>query len=57
MAEAAPGAVIVLGGATDGLANIHGPNERVLIDEFEKATLAIADFLGRMAVSQEGSAS
>jgi acetylornithine deacetylase/succinyl-diaminopimelate desuccinylase-like protein len=57
MAAAAPNAVIVLGGATDGLANIHGPNERVLIDEFEKTTLAIADFLGRMAVTQEGSAS
>jgi acetylornithine deacetylase/succinyl-diaminopimelate desuccinylase-like protein len=57
MAEAAPDAVIVLGGATDGLANIHGPNERVLLDEFEKTTLAIADFLGRMATGDEGSTS
>jgi acetylornithine deacetylase/succinyl-diaminopimelate desuccinylase-like protein len=56
MAEAAPGAVIVLGGTTDGFANIHGPNERVLLDEFEKATIAIADFLGRMAEPHEGSA-
>jgi len=36
-------------GATDGFANIHGPNERVLLDEFEKATLAIADLFGRLA--------
>jgi len=57
MAAAAPGAVIVLGGATDGLANIHGPNERVLLDEFEKTMLAIADFLGRMASGAEGSES
>ena len=47
--QAAPDAVIVLGGATDGYANIHGPNERVLLDEFEKTTVAIADFLGRAA--------
>ena len=44
-----PSADIVLGGATDGFANIHGPNERVLLDEFEKTTLAIADFFGRLA--------
>jgi cysteinylglycine-S-conjugate dipeptidase len=56
LAEAAPRAVVMLGGATDGLANIHGPNERVLLDEFEKATLAIADFLGRLG-GDEGGAS
>jgi acetylornithine deacetylase/succinyl-diaminopimelate desuccinylase-like protein len=54
LAQASPNAVVMLGGATDGLANIHGPNERVLLDEFEKATLAIADFLGRMAAHDEG---
>ena len=47
--QAVPDAVIMLGGATDGYANIHGPNERVLLDEFERTTLAIADFLGRLA--------
>lgn len=47
--EAVPRADIMLGGATDGFANIHGPNERVLLDEFEKTTLAIADFFGRYA--------
>jgi len=47
--EAVPGAAILLGGTADGYANIHGPNERVLLDEFEKTTLAIADLLGRLA--------
>ncbi len=54
LSRAVPQAEIMLGGATDGFANIHGPNERVLLDEFEKATLAIADFLGRFAASTEG---
>ena len=49
--EAAPDAAILLGGTADGYANIHGPNERVLLDEFERTTLAIADLLGRLAVS------
>jgi acetylornithine deacetylase/succinyl-diaminopimelate desuccinylase-like protein len=47
--EAAPDAEIVLMGTTDGFANIHAPNERVLIDEFEKAVVAEAEFLGRFA--------
>ncbi len=57
LAQASPKAVVMLGGATDGYANIHGPNERVLLDEFEKTTLAIADFLGRMAATEKGSGS
>ena len=48
---AVPGAEILLGGAADGYANIHGPNERVLLDEFERTTLAIADLLGRLAAT------
>ncbi|MGH3023316.1 MAG: M20/M25/M40 family metallo-hydrolase [Gaiellaceae bacterium] len=40
LSEAAPEAEILLYGTTDGFANIHGPNERVLVDEFEKAVLA-----------------
>jgi acetylornithine deacetylase/succinyl-diaminopimelate desuccinylase-like protein len=56
--QAVPTADILLGGATDGFANIHGPNERVLLDEFEKTTLAIADFFGRLAeASREGASS
>lgn len=47
--QAAPDAVVMLGGATDGYANIHGPNERVMLDEFEKTVVAIADFIGRLA--------
>ena len=49
--EAAPDAEMLLMGTTDGFANIHAPNERVLVDEFEKATLAEADFFGRYAAA------
>jgi acetylornithine deacetylase/succinyl-diaminopimelate desuccinylase-like protein len=48
--EAVPRAEMLLLGTTDGFADIHAPNERVLIDEFEKATAAEADFLGRYAL-------
>ena len=55
--RAAPDADFLLVGTTDGHANIHGPNERVLLDEFEKATLAEAEFFGRFAAAYaEGSA-
>ena len=37
LAGALPGAEALLVGTTDGYANIHGPNERVLLDEFERA--------------------
>ena len=47
--RAAPRAEMLLMGTTDGFANIHAPNERVLVDEFEKAVLAEADFFGRYA--------
>jgi cysteinylglycine-S-conjugate dipeptidase len=49
--EAAPGAEMLLIGTTDGFANIHAPNERVLLDEFEKAVAAEAEFFGRFAES------
>ena len=49
LAEAAPDAEIVLMGTTDGFANIHAPNERVLLDEFENAVAAEAEFFGRYA--------
>jgi acetylornithine deacetylase/succinyl-diaminopimelate desuccinylase-like protein len=49
LSEAAPDAEILLYGATDGFANIHGPNERVLTDEFEKAVLAETLFLKEYA--------
>ena len=47
--RAVPQAEILLVGTTDAYANIHGPNERVLLDEFQKAVLAEADLLGRLA--------
>jgi acetylornithine deacetylase/succinyl-diaminopimelate desuccinylase-like protein len=49
--EAVPDAEMLLLGTTDGFANIHAPNERVLLDEFERATLAEADFFGRYAAA------
>ncbi len=49
LAGALPDAEALLVGTTDGYANIHGPNERVLLDEFEKAIVAEADFFGRFA--------
>jgi len=54
LAGALPGAEALLVGTTDGYANIHGPNERVLLDEFEKAIVAEADFLGRYAAAHGG---
>ena len=44
LAGALPEAEALLVGATDGYANSHGPNERVLVDEFEKAVVAEAEF-------------
>src|SRR6476469_7529035 len=53
-AEPAPAAEMLLLGTTDGCANIHAPNERVLLDEFEKAVLAEAEFFGRYAAIAAG---
>jgi acetylornithine deacetylase/succinyl-diaminopimelate desuccinylase-like protein len=47
--EAVPEAEILLLGATDGHSNIHAPDERVLLDELEKAVVAEADFFRRFA--------
>ncbi len=44
LAEAVPGAEILLLGATDGYSNIHAPDERVILDEFEKTIVAEAEF-------------
>jgi acetylornithine deacetylase/succinyl-diaminopimelate desuccinylase-like protein len=49
LSAAAPNAAILLGGATDGYSNIHGPNERVLLDELERTTVAIATLFGKLA--------
>ncbi len=49
LAQAAPEAEILMFGTTDGFANIHAPNERVVVDEFEKAVVAEAEFFRRFA--------
>ncbi len=54
LSEAAPNAEILLFGTTDGFANIHAPNERVLLDEFEKAVLAEAELFGLYADAFSG---
>jgi acetylornithine deacetylase/succinyl-diaminopimelate desuccinylase-like protein len=51
LAGALPNAEALLVGTTDGYANIHGPNERVLLSEFENAIVAEADFFARYAAS------
>ena len=50
--QAAPEAEMLLFGTTDGFANIHAPNERVVVDEFEKAVLAEAEFFGLYAAQR-----
>lgn len=54
LAQGVPGAELLLFGATDSYANIHGPNERVLIDELEKTTIAMAEFLNEYAMHWQG---
>ena len=49
LSDAAPEATVLLFGTTDKFANIHGPNERVLVDEFEKAVLAETLFFQELA--------
>jgi acetylornithine deacetylase/succinyl-diaminopimelate desuccinylase-like protein len=51
---AVPQAEIILIGATDGFANIHAPNERVLVDELQKAVLAEAELFGLYAAAKAG---
>ena len=54
--QASPHAEMILMGTTDGFANIHAPNERVLVAEFENAVLAEAEFFGRYASAFTGGA-
>jgi acetylornithine deacetylase/succinyl-diaminopimelate desuccinylase-like protein len=49
ISEGVPDAAIFVFGCTDSFANIHGPNERLLIDEWEKALLAEALFFQAFA--------
>ena len=52
LSAAVPGAEILLLGATDGYSNIHAPDERVLLDEFEKATVAEVEILRRLGAAR-----
>jgi acetylornithine deacetylase/succinyl-diaminopimelate desuccinylase-like protein len=47
--NALPGAELLLLGTTDGYANIHAPNERVLIEEYAKAVDVEARFFAAYA--------
>jgi acetylornithine deacetylase/succinyl-diaminopimelate desuccinylase-like protein len=48
---AVPDAEIMLLGATDGYSNIHGPDERVMLDELEKWIVAEAEFFANFAAA------
>jgi cysteinylglycine-S-conjugate dipeptidase len=54
MSEGVPDATLLVFGATDSFANIHGPNERVLIEEWENAILAEALFFHELAERWRG---
>ena len=54
MSLGVPDASMFVFGATDSFANIHGPNERVLVDEWQKATVAEAVFFGELARRWKG---
>jgi acetylornithine deacetylase/succinyl-diaminopimelate desuccinylase-like protein len=53
LAGALPDAEALLVGTTDGYANIHGPNERVLLTEFENAVAAETAFFAEYAARWE----
>ena len=55
MSEGVPDATMFVFGATDSFANIHGPDERLLIDEWEKAVLAETLFFQELADRTGGS--
>jgi acetylornithine deacetylase/succinyl-diaminopimelate desuccinylase-like protein len=54
MSEGVPDAAMFVFGATDSFANIHGPNERVLLDEWEKAVVAETLFFQEYADRAKG---
>ncbi|HET6623083.1 MAG TPA: M20/M25/M40 family metallo-hydrolase [Gaiellaceae bacterium] len=49
MSDGVPEAALFVFGATDSFANIHGPNERVLVDEWERALYAETFFFHELA--------
>ena len=55
MSDGVPDAAIFVFGCTDSFANIHGPDERLLVDEWEKAVLAESLFFQEFADRAKGS--
>jgi acetylornithine deacetylase/succinyl-diaminopimelate desuccinylase-like protein len=55
MSEGVPDAAIFVFGCTDSFANIHGPDERLLVHEWEKAVLAETLFFEEFANRAKGS--
>lgn len=53
MSDAVPDAALFVFGACDAFANIHGPDERLLVDEWEKAVLAETLFFQELATRWE----
>jgi acetylornithine deacetylase/succinyl-diaminopimelate desuccinylase-like protein len=49
-----PDAAMFVFGCTDSFANIHGPDERLLVDEWEKAVLAEALFFEELSRRWKG---
>ena len=49
MSDGVPEAALFVFGSTDSFANIHGPNERVLVDEWERAVYAETLFFHELA--------
>jgi len=49
--EAQPAAEKVMFGAADGYSNMHGPNERLLVDELERTVVATATFWRELAAT------
>jgi len=49
ISDGVPEATMILFGTCDKFAGIHGPNERVLVEEFEKAVLVEARFFAELA--------
>ena len=54
LSEGVPDAALFVFGCTDSFANIHGPNERVLLEEWENAVVAEALFFHEYAERAKG---
>lgn len=55
ISDGVPDAAIFVFGCTDSFANIHGPDERLLVDEWERAVLAETLFFEEFANRAKGS--